>query len=272
MAIISFSRQVAAWGDEVAASLAEKLNYKFVKRTDIEKQIVELGFPKEKIPTYDERKPGFFASFASVRDEYLNYVQYALLSAAKDNNAVIIGRGAFSIFEKMENHVAVRLVADENTRIERLKTEFNWNEKQAKQRINESDVNRDGFHKNFFNVDVKDSSNYHMILNTGKMNVDFAAELVAHYVKANISQEDEIKGHKKIQEYLKAQTLVNKLVFEEKIDIKFIHAEINDNELILQGVTESPMLIDKAVRFASELYPEFSVKSVISVVQDFKTY
>ena len=201
MAIISFSRQVAAWGDEVAASLAEKLNYKFVKRTDIEKQIVELGFPKEKIPTYDERKPGFFASFASVRDEYLNYVQYALLSAAKDNNAVIIGRGAFSIFEKMENHVAVRLVADENTRIERLKTEFNWNEKQAKQRINESDVNRDGFHKNFFNVDVKDSSNYHMILNTGKMNVDFAAELVAHYVKANISQEDEIKGHKKIQEY-----------------------------------------------------------------------
>ena len=40
MAIISFSRQVAAWGDEVAASLAEKLNYRFVKRTDIEKQIV----------------------------------------------------------------------------------------------------------------------------------------------------------------------------------------------------------------------------------------
>ena len=74
------------------------------------------------------------------------------------------------------------------------------------------------------------------------------------------------------QEYLKAQTLVNKLVFEEKIDIKFIHAEINDNELLLQGVTESPMLIDKAVRFASELYPEYSVKSVISVVQDFKTY
>ena len=59
---------------------------------------------------------------------------------------------------------------------------------------------------------------------------------------------------------------------KEKIDIKFIHAEINDNELILQGVTESPMLIDKAVRFASELYPEYSVKSVISVVQDFKTY
>ena len=142
MAIISFSRQVAAWGDEVAASLAEKLNYKFVKRTDIEKQIVELGFPKEKIPTYDERKPGFFASFASVRDEYLNYVQYALLSAAKDNNAVIIGRGAFSIFEKMENHVAVRLVADENTRIERLKTEFNYYDKNGKHEI---DLNTPGY-------------------------------------------------------------------------------------------------------------------------------
>ena len=53
MAIITVSRQVAAHGDEVAAELAKILNYKFVTRKDIEKRIVELGFPEEKMLKYD---------------------------------------------------------------------------------------------------------------------------------------------------------------------------------------------------------------------------
>lgn len=48
MAIITISREVAAFGDEVAEALAKELNYKFVKRTDIEKRIIELGFPRVK--------------------------------------------------------------------------------------------------------------------------------------------------------------------------------------------------------------------------------
>ncbi len=46
MAIITLARQVAALGDEVGETLAQKMNYKFIKRTDIEKRIVELGFPE----------------------------------------------------------------------------------------------------------------------------------------------------------------------------------------------------------------------------------
>ena len=57
MAIITVSRQVAAHGDEVAAELAKILNYKFVTRKDIEKRIVELGFPEEKMLKYDELPP-----------------------------------------------------------------------------------------------------------------------------------------------------------------------------------------------------------------------
>ena len=91
MAIISVSRQVAAKGDEISELLAKKLNYTFITRKDIENRIVELGFPAEKMPKYDERKPGFFASLAKDRDEYLNYVQYAILEAAAKQNVIIVG-------------------------------------------------------------------------------------------------------------------------------------------------------------------------------------
>ena len=48
MAIIAISRQVAALGDEIATAVAEKLGYKFITRKEIEKRIVDLGFPEEK--------------------------------------------------------------------------------------------------------------------------------------------------------------------------------------------------------------------------------
>ena len=83
MAVITISRQVAALGDEVAGELAKRLGYKFITRKEIEKRIVELGFPENKMPKFDERKPGFFASLTKDRDEYLNYAQYATLSACR---------------------------------------------------------------------------------------------------------------------------------------------------------------------------------------------
>ena len=89
MAVITISRQVAALGDEVAGELAKRLGYKFITRKEIEKRIVELGFPENKMPKFDERKPGFFASLTKDRDEYLNYAQYAILEAAEQKNVVI---------------------------------------------------------------------------------------------------------------------------------------------------------------------------------------
>jgi len=93
MAVIAISRQVAALGDEVASAVAEKIGYKFINRQEIEKRIVELGFPAEKLKKYDERKPGFFASLVKDRDEYLHYLQTAVLEAADEGDCILIGRG-----------------------------------------------------------------------------------------------------------------------------------------------------------------------------------
>ena len=84
MGVIAISRQVAALGDEIAAEVAEKLGYKFINRQELEKRIVTLGFPAGKLKKYDEKKPGFFASLVKDRDEYLHYLQTAVLEAAEN--------------------------------------------------------------------------------------------------------------------------------------------------------------------------------------------
>ena len=102
MAIITFSRQAAALGDELSQLVAKKMNYTFVGREDLEKKIVALGFPKEKLHKYDEKSPGFFASLAKDRDEYLDYLQTAVLEVADENNCVIVGRGSSVILNSVK--------------------------------------------------------------------------------------------------------------------------------------------------------------------------
>lgn len=272
MAIITISREVAALGDEVAAALAKKLDYKFITRKDIELSLVEHGFPENKLPKYDERKPGFFASLAKDRDEYLDLLHLALLEAAEQDNVVFIGRGAFALFADVPHHMGVRLVADEKTRIQRLMDEKQWTEKQAKQRITESDQNRIGFHKSFYNIDWDDCRNYAAVLNTSILSCDDAADMIVALSMKLSAPETEEKGKKKLAQKLTAQRLINRLVFEHKVKVEFLHAVIEDNTVILQGVSDSIATVELTTRLASEILPEYKIQSAISVIHDFKAY
>lgn len=274
MAIITITRQVAALGDEIAKAAAEKLGYSFYTRKQIEDRIVELGFPADKLTKYDERKPGFFASLSKGRDEYLNYLQYAVIEAAQKGNCILIGRGAFVILENLPNLIPLRFIAKEEIRIERLMKEFNWNEKQAKQRIDESAANRSGFHKSFFNVDDRDPEHFMLTINTGIFSVEDAANQIETLAKNVITAEKEELGKKRLTNMLKAQELVNRLLFEYKININFLHASLDDESKIvtLQGVADSQAIVDRAVTVACKIIPDYTIKSAISVVQDFKTY
>ena len=272
MAVITISRQVAALGDEIASALASELGYEFVNRKIIEKRIVELGFPAEKLSKYDERKPNFFASLAKDRDEYLDYVQTAILEAAAKNNCILIGRGAFSILEGVPNVLSVRFVANDEIRKERLMKEFDWNEKQALQRINESDSNRTGFNKSFFNTNISDASNYHLVLNTGIFNEKTAVPLLKKFVEIFSNPQLEAEGKKILSDMLVCQNLINELIFVHKLAINFLNAKTVDGVIELHGVADSSALSERALHIASSILPDAQIKSCISVVQDFKAY
>lgn len=272
MAIIAISRQCAALGDEIASALAEKIGYRFVDKREIEKKIVQLGFSPDKLKNYDERKPGFFASLAKERDEYLDYLQTAVLEVAQDSDCVLIGRAAHIILDGLPNLFAVRFVADRNVRMTRLKNEFNWDDKKALQRIEESDSNRLGFYKSFFNETNEEVEHFHLVINTGLFSIDTVTSILAAAVENTVDKTQESLGKKKIKEMYEAQKLVNELLFEHKLAISFLRAVIDGNTLVLQGVANSLAITDKAIAIAQDKMPDKKIESCISVVQDFKAF
>lgn len=272
MSIIAISRQVASLGDEIGQTLSKKLGYRFITRKEIEKNIVELGFPQDKLKKYDERKPGFFASLVKDRDEYLYYLQTAVLEAAQEENCIMVGRGAFTILESLPNLISLRFVAKDSVRLARLIKEHDWSEKQAWQRINESDTNRKGFHRSFFNIDISDPTHFMMVLNTGIFDEETAAQAIVTFVKDYVTPEKEVEGKKRLEELIKCQHLINELIFEYKLNIEFLRAVTEGDSLVLQGVADSSVIVERAMKIAAVELPEYDIKSAISVVQDYKAH
>ena len=174
--------------------------------------------------------------------------------------------------ESVPSLISVRFVAKNEVRIKRLMNEFNWNEKQALQRIEESDANRLGFHKSFFNLINEDPSHFHLTINTGIVDVEKSALIIDNLRKVLITPEKEKLGKEKLQSLYEAQKLVNTLIFDYKLNIVFLKAVINGDAVVLHGVSDSAAVAEKAIAIASSIMPDKKVESCISIVQDFKAY
>ncbi len=272
MAIITVSRQIASFGDEVAAALAESFGYAFVTRAMLEADLVKHGLTESHLHKYDEKKPGFWASLARDRDEYFDYLREAVYERAKGGNCVLVGRGGFAILKDVPGCYSVRLVAPESVRVERLMKEFSWPERNARALLQESDANRNGFHKCFFNIDHDDPSGYHLVLNTAFLTPKAGAEIIREACARTIAPELEAAGVKRVGELLQAQKLVNHIVFDLKTPVHFLEATASENEIILHGVADSPVVIDKVLSIAHSMVPGKKITSAISIVQDYKSY
>lgn len=270
MAIITISRKIASLGDETAEALAKLLGYNFVTRKVLEQKLLSKDIDLNALKKYDERKPGFWASLSRERDRYLDFLREIVLDEAQHDNTIFIGRGGFAILSDIPGCYAVRLVASDTVRIARLTKEFNWPEEKAVARIQESDANRDGFHKCFFNVEIDEPSIYDMVLTTDTISAETAAEIIKFGLKKTISPQLESKTKKLIKQKLMGQRIVNAIAFEHKLQIYFLDAEVTDTEVILHGISESAKNTDQALEVAASFAGNLKLTSQITFVSSYK--
>ena len=269
MAIITMSRKIASLGDETSSHLANILGYKFIERKYLEQRLIDKGLAPEKLKKYDEKRPGFWASLSRDRDEYFDLLREVVYEIANEGNCVFIGRGGFAILRNIPGVYAVRLVAEDGVRISRLMKEFNYTEKQASDLIKESDNNREGFHKCFFNVEHEEATFYNMVLNTGEITSQEAAQIIKTAIEITIKEEDVQKGRKRITDLYEAQKIVNHISFKLHLSIYFLDAEVVDNSIILHGIADSPCIIEKAMDITQELCKGKKVLSDIKLINDY---
>ena len=269
MAIITISREIAALGDETAGELAKLLGCRLIDKAAVEKRFGSYGFSEKKLEKFDERKPGFWASLSQDRDDYLHYLKTAMYAEAVEGDGVFIGRGAFAIFRNIPATVSVLLVAPMAIRVERVKSYFRCDDKRARQIIEQSDHDRAGFHKYFFDLAWEKPSNYHLVLNTGDMHPATVAEIIIETKRLVVNAEAETKARLKLRDLTLAQSVVSRVLYEKKIPVHFLEAEATDGDVILHGVANSQASIEAAVAAAREVAGVRSVRGEIQIVQEY---
>jgi len=269
MAIITISRELAALGDETAHELASQLNYRYVDKSALEERIKSYGVSNSKILKYDEKKPSFLASLSHDRDDYLHYMKSAILAEAAEGNAILIGRGAGVILKNVPGVFTVFLASPPEIRLERVKSYFRCDDKRAQHIIDQSDHDREGFHRYFFDVKWNEPGNYHLVLNTGHLHPAVCAEIVKFMLDKTITEETEAQNTLRIKELLLGQQIIHHIRFEREVPVHFLEVTVSGGNIYLYGVANAQSLIEAAVSSARELAPDASVHSEIQVVQDY---
>ncbi len=105
-----------------------------------------------------------------------------ILQLAKFGKVIVVGRGSNLITSKLQNCFHVRLIAPIEQRLSHVQEVFKYSKPAAMEYIKKEDISRKKYLRSHFYRDPDDSTLYHLIINTGKLNYDESAEVIANAV------------------------------------------------------------------------------------------
>ena len=201
--VITIGRQYGSAGHDIGQMVAEALGYKFYDKELVEIAAKKSNISKEAVDDIDEKATSsFLYSLASgnyslrgitgplyyempLNDKLFIAQSQVIKDVAGRDNCVIVGRCADYVLDDAKNVdlLNVFIYADQDFRIRRVKETFNITERQAKDRVIKTDKQRRIYYSYYSNRDWGSMSNYDMCLNTCKLGIKTAANIIRNYVK-----------------------------------------------------------------------------------------
>lgn len=217
MAVITISRQFGSGGDEIARRIAEILDHQLFDKRLVAKTAAEVGLSEQEIIDFSEESHkvrSFLDRLFRVsppssaghiwtedatglrrvegvrleEDVLLNLMQKAIRSAHASGKIIIVGRGGQVILRDQPDVLSFRVEAPMEDRIQRVKDqlrqsrhEFNADvqlRRDAQDLIYTRDAASADYLKRFYQVDWADPALYHLVINTGKLSIEQAADII----------------------------------------------------------------------------------------------
>jgi cytidylate kinase len=181
---IAISRQMGSGGRTVAEQVAKKLGWRLVGREVVTEAARKTGFEEEKIERVFERRVSLEdrLNFQQKSGKYLSAVSSVIHEMVEQGEVVILGRGAGVIMGSDSRLLRVHLVADLDTRIQRIAGQFDLKGPkgldEARKRVLDSDYSRSAYHNYLFNSDWNDPLIYDLVVNTTGISRDQAVDTI----------------------------------------------------------------------------------------------
>ena len=191
---ITISRQAGAGGSILGEKLIDFLNRNRISQsrywTLFDKNLIALVIEEHHMPDEFKHYIGEkkFSELQSVFEQIcglhpaisklMTKTCRTILNLAAIGYVVLIGRGSNILTHSLPGGFHVRLIADMKVRLYNIEQNYNLDKKEAQKFLEQEDINRKEYVKKLFNKDIDDNLMYDMIINTGKVPYETAAELI----------------------------------------------------------------------------------------------
>ncbi len=171
MPVITISRQMCSFGDDIAEALSRRLNWDLISRTNLFHYFPDIASsPFERNLLAESAK--YYLNPRNGKGTVLEALTKELQSFAEKKPAVLVGFGSQVIFANSRDALHVRIVASKPVRVSRAKKLYHVSDEEAKRILDTADKRHKKFVSTVFGADNTDPSFYHLILNTAFLSVD----------------------------------------------------------------------------------------------------
>ena len=201
MGVVTVTYELGSGGLDVAKKVAEKLNYRLIFMEILPEVAKRLGVPEWKVEGFTEfkyvpSKLSFFDLFQLDKDiidfgaffgekkreisleDFREALVKTVTAFAVSNNVVIVGHGAPCILQEYPNSVHVKIEAPFTDRVKTYAEKTGKRIEEAERELRKVDEKEALFYRDICDVNVRDINNFHLKLNTSKLGIDVAAEII----------------------------------------------------------------------------------------------
>lgn len=198
--VICISRAHGARGDEVGKLVAERLGFRYVDEEIVAQAAAIGGISPADVADEERRKSALGKLFRELGrgrgfDSYgvpqprphmespapadvKGLIQAAIEETAGRGDVVIVAHAASFALPRSPNVLRVFVTATPEARARRLTDSFGFDPDTSQKAIRESDAARGDYLKRFYGVDTEQATHYDLVVNTGSLTLDRAADLV----------------------------------------------------------------------------------------------
>jgi cytidylate kinase len=205
MSVITVSRELGSKGTDIAHMVAQTLGYECLDRELIADIAREAGVEEAHVSGKEDSISGrprivgpemaaFFRRqrYASPRPQealedqaYIEFVRKVIYDRAEAGQAVVLGRGGQMILRNWPEALHVYITAPLEVRVVRIAQERGTGRQLAERLVRDSDRRRRDYIRHFYNnADWRNPRYYHLIVDTGRIPPEAAAEIIIRAVRA----------------------------------------------------------------------------------------
>jgi CMP/dCMP kinase len=207
--IITISRMFGSGGSDVAARVARELGWALLDNAVVDEVAERLGVSRSEVQSLEERVPSLAERIASslalsapelavpvddapmmqtAETRIVGVTRRVMEEAVQEGNAVLVGRGAQALLSDRDDALHVFCYAPREFCIEYAIAHRGVARAHAAHEVDRMNKQREQYVKRHWGRDWRSFGNYHLCVDTGRLGIEGAADLVVHAARGRFNR------------------------------------------------------------------------------------